>query len=105
MSEFQALMICKSVHRFFARLSSDLLSVNGFLSPLGNVLILIADRRSFSFMAHDQMFCRYISVDKNGSLFIKYNQLDKDTGARKMTGSILDEYINLTMASFLLRIP
>jgi hypothetical protein len=45
-----------------------------------------------SFMAHEQMFARYISVDKNGSLIIKYDQLNKDTGVRELTGKIPGEY-------------
>lgn len=45
-----------------------------------------------SYMAHEQMFGRYISLDKNGSLIIKYDQLDKDTGVRELTGKIPGEY-------------
>ncbi len=45
-----------------------------------------------SFMAHEQMFGRYISIDKSGSLIIDYGQLDKDTGVRELTGKIPGEY-------------
>ncbi len=45
-----------------------------------------------SFMAHEQMFGRYISIDKSGALIINYNQLDKDTGVRELTGKIPGEY-------------
>jgi len=45
-----------------------------------------------SFMAHEQMFGRYISIDKSGSLIINYDQLDKDTGVRELTGKIPGEY-------------
>ena len=45
-----------------------------------------------SFMAHEQMFDRYISIDKSGSLIINYDQLDKDTGVRELTGKIPGEY-------------
>lgn len=45
-----------------------------------------------SYMAHEQMFGRYISVDKSGSLLINYDQLDKDTGVRELTGKIPGEY-------------
>ena len=45
-----------------------------------------------SFMAHEQMFGRYISIDKSGSLVINYDQLDKDTGVRELTGKIPGEY-------------
>ena len=45
-----------------------------------------------SFMAHEQMFGRYISIDKNGSLSINHDQFDKDTGVRELTGKIPGEY-------------
>jgi hypothetical protein len=45
-----------------------------------------------SYMAHEQMFGRYISIDKSGSLIINYDQLDKDTGVRELTGKIPGEY-------------
>jgi hypothetical protein len=41
-----------------------------------------------SFMAHEQMFGRYISIDKNGSLSINHDQFDKDTGVRELTGTL-----------------